>query len=174
MLKRNIILILSLTIFILIAGCNRDFSSKGPPRPPLDRRHPGGHGDISSFGFVRIEKMAKELSLSEGQIEALKEIEKEMGEKRSLMRQERKDHESIKIKIVDLIRKDSLSRDEVLSFMNELHSLKEEHRMEMDSLMAERLARIHSVLTEEQREKLAKKIEEFEHKKKFKPEKDKK
>ncbi len=172
MSRRNVILMLSLTIFTLIAGCNRDFSSKRPPRSPFGHRHPGGHGDISGFGFGRIEKMAEELNLSEQQIEELKEIEKEMGEKRSLMRKERKDEESIKIKIVDLIRKDSLSREEVLSFMNKLHSLKEEHRMQMDSLMAERLAKIHAVLTKEQREILAKKLEEFEPERKFKPVKD--
>ena len=115
--------------------------------------------------------MAKDLALSEEQVLELKKIEEEMREKRSLMRQERKDQESIKKKMLDLIRKDSLSREEVLSFMNELHSLKEEHRMRMDSLTAERLAKMHSVLSEEQREKLAQKIEEFEPKRRFKSEK---
>lgn len=172
MSKRSIFLILSLTIFTLIAGCNRDFSSKKPPRSSFDRRHPGGHGDIARFGFGRIEKMAEELNLSEQQIEELKGIEKEMCEKRSLMQQEKKDHENIRMQIVDLIRKDSLSREEVLNFMNDLHSLKEEERMHMDSLIAERLAKIHSVLTKEQREILAKKLEEFEPERKFKSGKD--
>ncbi len=174
MSKKNIILILSLTIFSLLAGCNRDFSSKKSSRPPFRHHHPGGSGDISEFGFARIEKMAKELNLSEQQIEKLKEIEKEMCEKRSVMRKEMKDHESISMQIVELIRKDSLAREEVLKFMNELHSLKEEHRMRMDSLMAERLAKMHSVLTREQREILAKKIEEFEPKRHHKSEKKRK
>ena len=95
-----------------------------------------------------------------------KKIEKEMGEKRAEMRGKKKDYENIKEKLIELIRKDSLSRGEVLGFMKELHSLKEEHRMKMDSLMAERLAKMHSILSEEQREKLAKKIEEFEYKRK--------
>jgi Spy/CpxP family protein refolding chaperone len=171
MLKRNVILILSVIFFTFSQGCKRDSSVREYSKSHFKHSHDRSHKDISRFGFVSIERMAKELNLSEGQIEELKKIENEMSEKRSLMRQERKERENIKIKIVDLIRKDSLSREEVLSFMNELHSLKEEERMKMDSLIAERLARVHSVLTEEQREKLAQKIEEFEPNRKFKPEK---
>lgn len=172
MSRRNVILILSVVFFTFLQGCDRGTSLKKFRRPHIKRSHDRSHGDIARFGFGRVEKMAEELNLSEQQIEELKEIEKEMCEKRSLMRQDRKDHESIKIKIVDLVRKDSLSREEVLSFMDKLHSLKEEHRMQMDSLMAERLAKIHAVLTKEQREILAKKLEEFEPERKFKPGKD--
>ena len=169
MSKRSIILILSVIFFAFSQGCDRGSSVKEDTKS--NRSHKRKHRDISRYGFGRIEKMAKDLSLSEEQVLELKKIEEEMREKRSLMHQERKDQESIKKKMVGLIRKDSLSREEVLNFMNELHSLKEEHRMRMDSLTAERLAKMHSILTEEQREKLAEKIEEFEHKRKSKPEK---
>ena len=172
MSKRNVILILSVLFFTFLQGCDRGTSVKKYGKPHFRRPHDRSHEDVARFGFGRIEKMAEELNLSEQQIEKLKKIETEMCEKGSLMRKERKGDESIKTKIVDLIRKDSLSREEVLSFMNKLHSLKEEHRMQMDSLMAERLAKIHAVLTEEQREILAKKLEEFEPEREFKPGKD--
>ena len=169
MSKRSIILILSVILFTFSQGCDSGSSVKEDTKS--SRSHKRKHRDISRYGFGRIEKMAKDLALSEEQVLELKKIEEEMREKRAEMREKRKGNETIKEKMIELIKKDSLSREEVLDFMNELHSLKEEHRMGMDSLTAERLAKMHSILTEEQREKLAKKIEEFEHKRKSKPEK---
>jgi Spy/CpxP family protein refolding chaperone len=168
MSKRSIILILSVVFLTFLQGCNRDFSVNRRNKSDLEHSH---HRDISKFGFGRIEEMAKDLNLSGAQVEELKKIEEEMREKRAEMREKRKGSETIKQKMVELIKKDSLSKKEVLDFMNELHSVKEEYRMIMDSLMAERLAKMHSVLDEKQREKLAQKIAEFEHKRKFKPEK---
>ena len=174
MSKRSVILILSVIFFSFLQGCNRGSSVKTPAETNFKRHSERGHGDISRFGFGRIEEMAKDLDLSEGQVEELKNIEEEILEKRAEMREIRKGGETIKQKMVELIKKDSLSKEEVLKFMNELHSLKDEYRMRMDSLMAERLAKVHAVLTEEQREKLAQRIAEFEPEMKFKPEKDKK
>jgi Spy/CpxP family protein refolding chaperone len=175
MSKRNIFLISSVIFISFSQGCDRDSSVKKYTRSHFRRPpHERSHGDITRFGFGSIEKMAKDLNLSDEQVEELKKIEEEMLEKREQMREIRKGRETIKQKMVELIKQDSLSKEEVLNFMHELHSLKEEYRMAMDSLMAERLAKTHSVLSEKQREKLAQKIAEFEPKRKFKPEKDKK
>jgi len=88
------------------------------------------------------------------------------------MRKERKHKDIFKEKIVEMVQKDSLSKEEIIAFMEELHSLGEEFRKETDSFVAERLVKMHSILTKEQREKLAKKLEEFEPKPRFKEKED--
>ncbi len=166
MIKRNNFFITCLVIFALFAGCSRDVSERKYRRPHF--KHP--HKDVAKFGHCRIDKMAEDLDLSTDQIEALKELEKEIMKKQFEMRQNKKHRDVIKEKIVEMIKKDSLSKEEIIVFMDELHSLGEELRKETDSFVAERLAKMHSILTKEQREELAKKLEEFEPRRKFKPE----
>jgi len=165
MTKKYIFMILPLLIFTVFTGCDR--------KPPY-REVPHGRGseEISGFGYCRVEKMAEDLNLSKEQLDTLKKLEKEIMEKQIETRLNKNHKENIKEKIIEMVRKDSLSKEEILEFMNELHSLGEECRMEADSFTAERLAKMHSILTKEQWEKLAKKLEEFEPKRKFKPKKD--
>jgi len=174
MKKRYLFLILSLILFTFFAGCNRSPSEREHVRPSFRHPHKGGPEDFPEPVHFRIDKMAEELNLSSDQVEALKEIEKEIMKKQSEMRRERKHKNIVKGKIVEMVKKDSLSKEQIIAFMDELHALGEECRKETDSFVAERLAKMHSILTEEQREKLAKKLEEFEPERKFKPKRDRK
>ncbi len=175
MKKKYIFIILPLLFFTVFAGCDREPPKRGFLRPHHKEGHPGrGPEDISIFGPGRFDKMAEDLNLSKEQLDTLKKFEREIMKKHFEMRKNREQEENIKAKITEMVRKDSLSKEEILEFMNKLHSLGEECRMETDSFVAERLAKMHSILTEEQREKLAKKLEEFKPKREFEPERDRK
>jgi Spy/CpxP family protein refolding chaperone len=175
MTKKYIFIILALLIFTVFAGCNRNPRERGFFRHPHSGVLPEkGPENISWFGPHRLNKMAKDLNLSKAQLDTLKKFEKEIMEKHFEMRKERESEENIKAKIVEMVRRDSLSKEEILNFMNDLYSSIEKYRMETDSLVAERLAKMHSILTKEQREKLAKKLEEFKPRREFKPERDRK
>ncbi len=173
MTKKYISIILLLLGFSVFSGCGRKPPERAFLRPHL--RHPHreeGPGDVSEISRCRIDKMAEDLGLSAEQLEKLRNLEMEITKKRLEMERVRKHMENVKVKIVEMVKEDSLSKEEILSFMNELHSLAEESRKEADIFIAERLAKMHSILTKEQREKLAKKLEEFEPRRKFKPKKD--
>lgn len=164
-MRKNYLFFISFLIaLILSVGCDRRSAENERKRPPF--RHP--HEDA----LLRVERMADDLDLSPEQLEKLKVLEREINEKRIEMRRERKNETNIKEKIIDMVRKDSLSRDKITAFMDELNSLKEKYRKETDSFVAERLAKMHSILTEEQREKLARKLEEFKPRPRFRPRED--
>jgi Spy/CpxP family protein refolding chaperone len=173
MIKKYLFSIISLMLFIFFAGCNRDSSDGKYGRPDFRHPHERSHRDFHEFDHSRVDRMAKKLDLSAEQVEALKEIEKEIMEKQFEMRRYKRHREDVKENIVEMVRKDSLSKEEIIEFMEEVHSMEEELRKETDSFIAERLAKMHSILTEEQREKLAKKLEEFEPKSRFKKKEDK-
>ena len=173
MRKEYLFLIISLVLFIPFTGCKRDSSDDKYGRPEFRPPHEVGHRDFHKFKHSRIDKMADDLDLSSDQIEALKELEKEIREKQFEMRKDRKDRDNVKERTIELIKKDSLTKEEIVEFMEEVHSMAEELRKETDSFVAERLVKMHSILTEEQREKLAKKLEEFEPGARFKEKEDK-
>ncbi len=174
MKKRYLFLILSLILFTFFAGCNRSPSEREHVKPEFRHPRKDDSKDFHRFDHSRIDKMAEDLDLSAEQVEALKEMEKEIMEKQFGMRRDKEPRDVVKEKIVEMIRKDSLSKEEIIGFMEEVHSMGEELRRETDSFVAERLAKMHSILTQEQREKLAKKLEEFKPKRKFKPKRDRK
>jgi Spy/CpxP family protein refolding chaperone len=170
MTKKHIFIILFL-VFAVFSGCSRKPAQRDFSKAPFRHPHRGEHTeDLSELSHCRIDRMADDLGLSAEQLEELRNLEMEITKKRLEMKRDRKRREDVKVKIIEMVKEDSLSKEEILSFMNELHSLGEESRKEADSFIAERLAKMHSILTKEQREKLAKKLEEFESRRKFKPE----
>ncbi|MBN1695120.1 Spy/CpxP family protein refolding chaperone [candidate division WOR-3 bacterium] len=170
MTKKCIFIILLLLVFAVFSGCSRKPAREYISRAPF--KHPHIGDSASRFDHCRIDRMADDLGLSAEQLEELRNLEMEITKKRLEMRRDRKRREDVKVKIIEMVKEDSLSKEEILSFMDELHSLGEENRKEADSFIAERLAKMHSILTKEQREKLSKKLEEFEPRRKFKPKKD--
>jgi len=171
-MRKSLFFIFSLIIFALLMDCNR--TSSETEYSKTESRHPHKrYSRFHRFDHGRIDRMADDLGLSDEQLEQLKKLEKEIDEKRAEMMRDREGKDSVKAKIAEMIRSDSLSKEEILRFMEELHSLGEKQRAEVDSFTAERLAKMHFILTEEQRQKLAKKIEEFEPGRDFKPRKNK-
>ncbi len=165
-MKKSLFFIFILIVFPFFVDCNRAPSETESRNPHT--RHSKFHRDHS-----KIDRMADDLDLSEEQLEQLKKLEKEIYEKRIEMRRDRERRDSIKARIVEMIRLDSLSKEEISQFMEELHSASEERRAEIDKFTAEKLAKMHAILTKDQRERLAKKIEEFEPRRDFEPGKDK-
>jgi polyhydroxyalkanoate synthesis regulator phasin len=171
MTKKHIFIILLLLVFAVFSGCSRKPAREDFSKAPFRHPHRGEYTeDLSELSRCRIDRMADDLGLSEEQLGELRKLEIEITKKRIEMRRDRKRREDVKVKISEMVKEDSLSKEEILNFMDELHSLGEEHRKEADSFIAERLSKMHSILTKEQREKLAKKLEEFESRRKFKPE----
>lgn len=172
MRKRHGILILMLIMIVLISGCKQKTPERNSFRPHREHPHPERPTDVSKFEHCRIERMADDLDLTREQVDTLKKIEFEIMKKRFELMKNRKHRKDIKENIVMMIRKDSLTDEEILEFMNELHLQHEKLRREIDSFTARGLARMHSILTEEQREKLAKKLEKFRPPRRFEPRKE--
>jgi Spy/CpxP family protein refolding chaperone len=172
MKNKYLFFILPLIIFILFAGCDRSSTEREHGRPDVRHPHEREHRDFHRFDHSRVDRMADDLDLTSTQVETLKKLEKEIREKQLEMRKERRHRDVVKETIVEMIKKDSLSKEEIVGFMEEMHSMGEELRKETDSFVAERLAKMHAILTEEQREKLAKKLEEFQPRSRFKKKED--
>jgi Spy/CpxP family protein refolding chaperone len=157
MIKKSIVFSAILLIIIALFGCERcnrekEFGKKPPHFPP-------GFG---KEGKHRIENLAKDLDLSEEQVDSLMKIHQEIIKKhKEIKEEEKQDETSIKHRIIGLIRKDSLKEEEVLSFLKDLQEIKGRHRDELDNFIAKRIARAHSILTKKQREKMIEKLEKF-------------
>jgi Spy/CpxP family protein refolding chaperone len=171
MKNKHLFFILSLILFISFEGCNRNPSERENGRRDFRHSHKEGHRDFHKF-HSRVDRIADDLDLTSTQVEALKKLEKEIRETQFEMRKERRHRDVVKETIVEMIKKDSLSKEEIVGFMEEMHSMGEELRKETDSFVAERLAKMHAILTEEQREKLAMKLEEFQPRSRFKKKED--
>ena len=78
------------------------------------------------------------------------------------------DYEKRHARLISMIKKDSLSSKEILSFIEFDHI----NRNRIDEFLAEKLSEVHSLLYREQKEILVQKLNEFEEKfkdKRFKP-----
>ncbi|MEO0293437.1 MAG: hypothetical protein ABIN61_04340 [candidate division WOR-3 bacterium] len=169
MIRRLIFLFFSSLIIFL--GCKKQSQEK-PPFPHFEGKREAPY----LFKYPRIDRMVEWLNLSKEQIDSLEKIRREFFEKSfERIKEDREREEIIKKKIVEMVKKEKLSKEEILNFMNELNSIREKTRMRCDSLAAEKIARAHSILTKEQKEELAKRIEEFKPKRafrRFQPEKE--
>lgn len=172
MTKRYVILIFSLMFVALFYGCGREATEKEAFRFPVRPPHGAPPKDIPPIGYCRTEKMAEDLNLSKAQFDTLRKIEREIIKKRFELMRGKEQKEFVKNRIIEMVRKDSLSKEEILAFMDSLHLREEKLRKEIDDFTAGRLARVHSILDEGQREKLAQKLEEFEPRRRFRPRKD--
>ncbi|MDH5719182.1 MAG: Spy/CpxP family protein refolding chaperone [Spirochaetia bacterium] len=114
----------------------------------------------------QIEMIAKSLSskldLTEEQNKKLVQIKNEIiGNKKDIQPPNKED---FKTKLLQLIKKDKITANELDSVFSERQKQHAEHRM----FMMKKLAEFHSILTAEQKEKLLKHVEEYKHKKKHK------
>lgn len=141
MLNTRRIIIATLCLLFLVAGvgaCKRGC-------------HPGG---FDKFDLAAaIDRVASRLDLTDAQKTDLKQIAGEIAEKAKAMYVDRESRHQV---FADLVRQDTIARDEVDGLVAE----KMEQMEEMVDFAAKRLITFHGTLTQEQRETIATHIEE--------------
>ncbi|MCD6311659.1 MAG: Spy/CpxP family protein refolding chaperone [Elusimicrobia bacterium] len=115
------------------------------------RRHGPPHERIANFLIKRI---SSELELTERQQDTVNRIKEEILSKRKERTGSRED---IKNAVIKQIKSSSFDKEEVMTLIEEEKFYKEK----MGHFMIDKLAEFHAILTPEQKEKLAEKIEHF-------------
>lgn len=147
--KRKII-ISSVIILFLITG----IAGYGFARGFYDNHRGNGHGPM---GFI-LEKLTKELDLNEQQKSEVEKIKAEIKEKMDAKKEDRK---SDMDEMEKMFRSDNFDKTKAL----EMAKKHDADRDEMRSFMIDEMAKFHSILTSEQRNKAADKMKEFREKK---------
>jgi len=146
-LKLYILIFLIVMVIFAFEGCDR----RGF-RLPIRRPHTEKDADFL------LEKFARDLDLTEEQREKLDKIRDEIIEKREERREElRKEHEEFMDKIVALVKSDKISKEQIY----EILEIRDEKTKEMNDFLIDKLIDVHEMLTTEQREKIAEKLETF-------------
>jgi protein CpxP len=140
MKKRNVLIITLLSIFMVtgVVACKYG-------------HYPRGFDEFDLGAAVN--RIAFRLDLDESQKSDLKKITTEIVDKEKEMHADREAHHK---ELADLVRQETISRDTV----DRMIADKLEKFQEMADFAAERLIAFHATLTPEQREKVAKHIEE--------------
>ncbi|MCC6864824.1 MAG: Spy/CpxP family protein refolding chaperone [Ignavibacteria bacterium] len=115
--------------------------------------HRGGHDKV---GFI-IGKISKELDLND---EQKAEVEKIKIEIKAKMDENKQNRSQDAVEMENLFRSSSFDKTKAL----ELSSKRDAERQEMKSFMIDELAKFHSILTPDQRNKAADKMKEFREK----------
>ena len=114
-------------------------------------------------GFKRIEHvfevLSDKLDLDDKQKQVLEEIKQQVLEKKKAFMQHKQSH---KDSLIELVRKDSLTKMDLKSFFDE----HKKHQEEMHDFVMDKFIEFHAILNPEQKELLVEKIEKF-HKFKF-------
>lgn len=145
--KSYILILLLLMVIFTLESCDRR-GFRFPPRRP----HPEKDADFL------LEKFARDLNLTEEQREKLDNIRDEIIEKRKERREKlREEHEEFMDKIVALVKSDKISKEQIY----EILEIRNEKMEEMNDFLIDKLIEVHEMLTPEQREKIAEKLETF-------------
>ena len=140
MKKKRIMIVITLTAFILIGGV-----------AACKHGHHGGGFDEFDLAAAT-DRIASRLDLTESQKADLEQMAGEIAEKAKDMHA---DHENRHQELADLVRQDAIDRDVVDQRITE----KMESIRQMADFAADRLIAFHQSLTPEQREKIAVHIE---------------
>jgi len=108
------------------------------------------------------ESISSKLDLTEEQNKKLTQIKNEIIEKKKDLQPPNR--EEFKNKLAELVKKEKITADELDNVFEEKHSLHREHQ----KFFMQKLAEFHSILTPEQKEKLANHVKEHKHEKKHK------
>lgn len=112
-----------------------------------------GFRDHGPFGFI-MEKIVKELDLSDNQKKEMEKIRDEIKAKMDEKKKTREDHMS---EFGNLFKQDKLDKEQIMSLANK----HEADREEMKSFFIDELIKVHDILTPEQRTKAVEKMKEF-------------
>ncbi len=146
-LKSYILVFLIVMVIFAFESCDRR-GFRFPPRRP----HPEKDTDFL------LERFARDLDLTEEQREKLDKIKDEIIEKRKERREKlREEHEEFMDKIVALVKSDKISKEQIY----EILEIRDEKMEEMNDFLIDKLIEVHEMLTTEQREKIAEKLETF-------------
>lgn len=140
MKKRNVLIITLLSMFMVtgFVACKHGY-------------RPGGFDEFDLEAGVN--RIASRLDLDESQKADLKKITTEIAAKAKEMHGDREAHHK---ELADLVRQETISRDTV----DRMVADKMDKMQIMADFAADRLIPFHATLTDEQREKIAKHIEE--------------
>jgi len=145
--KRKLVIGVILIVFVVTGivgiGFAKNFRDK--------YRHDG------PFGFI-IDKIVKDLNLNEQQKTEVEKIKNEIKAKMDANRQKRTDNAN---EFEQMFRSDTFDKQKAL----ELAKQRDADREEMRGFMIDEMAKFHSILTSEQRNKAADKMKEFREKK---------
>lgn len=145
-LKSYFLICILVTTLIALEGCDRIGIGTKPRLPP------GKHAEFL------LNRFARDLDLTEEQKVTLDKIKDEIIAKHEEMREEiREDRDGFKDEIISLVKSDKISKEQIYEFLERRESKKKE----IDDFMIEKAVQIHDMLTPEQREKIAEKIESF-------------
>ncbi|MEO8513254.1 MAG: Spy/CpxP family protein refolding chaperone [Ignavibacteria bacterium] len=146
--KRKII-ISSVIVLFLVTGLAGLGFAKG-----FYDNHRGGHGPM---GFI-MEKIVKDLDLNEQQKAEVEKIKDEIKAKMDAKKEDRKNDAE---EMEKMFRQNTFDKQKALEFAKKHDA----ERDEMKSFMIDELAKFHSILTSDQRNKAADKMKEFREKK---------
>ena len=140
MKKRNVLIITLLSMFMVtgVVACKYGHHSRGFDEFDLE---------------AAVNRIASRLDLDESQKADLKKITTEIAAKAKEMHGDQEAHHK---ELADLVRQETISRDTV----DQMVADKMEKMQLMADFAADRLIAFHATLTPEQREKIAKHIEE--------------
>ncbi|MEA1912590.1 MAG: Spy/CpxP family protein refolding chaperone [candidate division WOR-3 bacterium] len=107
-----------------------------------------------------INRFSRDVNLTDEQEAAINKIKDEILAKQKEAREEaRKNRDKLKNEIITLVKSDKIDKEQIQKILRNEEVIRE--KREMDDFLAEKLLQIHDLLTPEQREKIAKKIENF-------------
>lgn len=147
-LKKRIIITSVIVVFIITGIAGLGFA-KGF----YDNHRGKGHGPL---GFL-IDMAVKDLDLNQQQKAEVEKIKSEIKAKMDAKKDERKDDRE---QMEQMFRSDNFDKTKALEMMKKHDA----QRDEMKSFMVDEMAKFHSILTTEQRNKAADKMKEFREK----------
>ncbi len=146
-LKSYFLICILVTTLIAFEGCDRR-KFGFPPR----RFHPEKEADFL------LERFARDLDLTEEQREKLNKIKDEILEERKENREkQREEHKEFMDKIVSLVKSDKITKEQIYKILE----IRDEKMKKMNNFLIDKLIEIHEMLTPEQREEIAEKLEAF-------------
>ncbi len=115
----------------------------------------GPGGSSGKYDFM-LGRMFKELKFTDKQKKKVNELQDEIHEKIKAAMEDNK-KEDMRKEIIEQIKKDNIDKTQIMNIITD----KEKQKKDMGNFMIGKLIEFHTILTPQQREELAKRIEKF-------------